>query len=198
MKRFFDIAFSLTGLILLSPLFIIISIIIYFDSGYPIFYKAIRVGLNKGEFKFIKFRTMIPNSDKSYITIGDNDPRITRTGSYLRKFKLDELPQLFNVLKGDMSFVGPRPDIAKYSPYYEKGYKDYYKIKPGITSYSSIYFSNEAELYKNIDDPELLYINQTIPRKIELDKKYFDNISVVHDFKIILVTVWKLIKCNEE
>jgi lipopolysaccharide/colanic/teichoic acid biosynthesis glycosyltransferase len=157
-----------------------------------------RVGLNKGEFKFIKFRTMIPDSDKSYITIGDNDPRITRTGSYLRKFKLDELPQLFNVLKGDMSFVGPRPDIAKYSSYYEKGYKDYYKIKPGITSYSSIYFSNEAELYKNIDDPELLYINQTIPRKIELDKKYFNNISVVHDFKIIIVTVWKLIKCNEE
>jgi lipopolysaccharide/colanic/teichoic acid biosynthesis glycosyltransferase len=198
LKRLFDLVLSIIGLIILSPVFLFISILIIFDSGLPILYKARRVGLNKAEFNFLKFRTMILNSDDCSITVGDNDPRITHLGFFLRKYKLDELPQLFNVLTGSISFVGPRADVAKYTKYYEMIYKDYYKIKPGITSYSSIYFSNESELYVKTDDPEYVYITQTIPKKVELDKKYFNDKSLLKDFKILEETICKLIRGNEK
>lgn len=194
MKRSFDLFFAILGIIILSPVFVIIGILIKLDSMGPIFYKGKRIGQFEKEFIFYKFRTMRPNSDKSAITVGDKDPRITRVGYYLRKTKLDELPQLINVLTGELSFVGPRPDVIKYKEYYKNEFEEYYNHKPGITSYSSIYFSNESELYKNVENPEKIYIEKTIPQKVELDIKYFTNSSAIKDLGIIFLTFVKIFK----
>lgn len=193
-KRLFDIFFSTIGIILLLPVIIIIAIFIKLDSKGPVFYKSKRIGLNEKEFMFFKFRTMRPNSDSSSITVGDRDDRITKIGYFLRKNKLDEIPQLINVFLGDISFVGPRPDVEKYKEIYRKHYPNYYKFKPGITSYSSIFFRNESELYTDVDNPELMYINDTIPKKVELDMKYFNSISLFTDISIILKTLKKVVK----
>jgi lipopolysaccharide/colanic/teichoic acid biosynthesis glycosyltransferase len=195
-KRIFDLFFALLGIIFLSPLLILVSIFILLDSGWPILYIAKRIGQNEREFKMLKFRTMKPKSDKLSITVGNKDPRVTRIGYILRFLKLDELPQMINIIKGEMSFVGPRPDIAYYKEYYKKYCPNYYELKPGITSYSSIYFSNESQLYVNVEDPEKVYINETIPKKVELDKKYFFNKSIITDLKIILQTLKQVLKVN--
>lgn len=195
-KRIFDIVLSLFGLIILSPILIIISILILIDSGYPIFYLAKRIGQNETEFTIIKFRTMRRSSDDFAITISDKDPRVTSLGYLLRKFKIDEFPQLINVLIGNMSFVGPRPDVKEYKNYYKELFPKYFQLKPGITGYSSIYFSNESQLYVNVEDPEKVYINETIPKKVELDKKYFFNKSIITDLKIILQTLKQVLKVN--
>lgn len=193
LKRLFDIVFSFIGLFVFSPLFIIIALLIKLDSKGPILYKANRVGKKEKLFTFLKFRTMKPNSDKSAITVGDNDNRITRVGIFLRKSKLDELPQLLNVLKGDISFVGPRPDVGKYINDYKKHFIYYYEMKPGITSYSSIFFTDESQLYVNVANPEKKYIEYTIPKKVELDKTYYENTSVLTDIKIIIKTITHII-----
>lgn len=193
-KRLFDFTFSLFGIILFIPVFFIVGILIKLDSKGPIIYKAKRIGLHEKEFIFYKFRTMRPNSDNYSITIGDKDDRITNFGYFLRKTKLDEIPQLINVLIGDLSFVGPRPDLYKYKEFYKKYFSDYFKFKPGITSYSSIFFRNESELYIDEDDPELVYINKTIPKKVELDKKYFSSISLSKDINLILKTLKKVLE----
>lgn len=195
-KRIFDICFSTIGIIILSPLFIFICILIKIFSPGPVFYLSPRVGLNENNFNLVKFRTMYLNSDKSSITIGNDDPRITGIGKILRLTKLDEIPQLLNVLFGQMSFVGPRPDTPKYKEYYKRGYKYYYLYKPGITCYSSIYFSNESELYLNDENPEKTYIGKTIPKKVKLDKKYFLNNSILIDIKIIFHTLFKIFLIN--
>jgi lipopolysaccharide/colanic/teichoic acid biosynthesis glycosyltransferase len=130
------------------------------------------------------------------ITVGNRDPRVTNVGYYLRKYKLDELPQLFNVLKGDMSIVGPRPDVPYFDEYYIKHLPEYYRMKPGITSYSSIYFSDEDELYKNSEDPINDYICNTIPKKVELDKKYYKESGVITDLSIIFKTLKKFFKAD--
>jgi len=134
------------------------------------------------------------DSDSVSITVGDRDPRVTEVGLIIRKLKIDELPQLWNVLLGEMSFVGPRPDTPKYVEYYKKEFRDYYKFKPGITSPSSIYFADESELYVGKDDPEKIYIEETIPKKVELDMKYFENVSVINDFKYIFITLFRIVK----
>lgn len=187
-KRIFDVVLSFFGLVILSPVLIIISILVIVDSGHPIFYIAKRVGQFESEFTIIKFRTMKRNSDDFAITVSDKDPRITRLGYILRKLKIDEFPQLFNVLIGNMSFVGPRPDVKEYKKYYKKLFPNYFQLKPGITSYSSIYFANESKLYENVDDPEKVYINKTIPKKVELDKKYYYKRSLIADLEIIFKT----------
>ena len=149
MKRFFDILCALFGLIILSPILLIIAILIKLESKGPVFYRQIRVGKNNIDFRIFKFRTMYVGSDKKgLLTLGDRDTRVTKVGYYLRKYKLDELPQLINVLIGDMSFVGPRPEVRKYVNLYSEDDLRIFNIRPGITDYASIEFRDEAELFK--------------------------------------------------
>ena len=194
LKRIFDIVSSLFGLILLSPFMIIIAILIKLDSKGPIFFKQIRVTKNGREFKIFKYRTMRVGSDKfSQITVG-KDSRITKVGDFLRKYKLDEIPQLINVLIGDMSLVGPRPEVPKYVALYTEEQREILKVRAGITDYASIEFSNENDILANEADPEKAYIEKIMPRKIELNKKYLSEISVMTDIKIILLTIKKILK----
>ena len=194
LKRIFDIISSLFGLILLSPFMIIIAILIKFDSKGPIFFKQVRVTKNGREFKIFKYRTMKIGSDKySQITVG-KDSRITKVGDFLRKYKLDEIPQLINVLIGDMSLVGPRPEVPKYVALYTEEQREILKVRAGITDYASIEFSNENDILANETDPEKAYIEKIMPRKIELNKKYLSEISVMTDIKIILLTIKKILK----
>ena len=194
LKRIFDITSSLFGLILLSPFMIIIAILIKFDSKGPIFFKQVRVTKNGREFKIFKYRTMRVGSDKySQITVG-KDSRITKVGDFLRKYKLDEIPQLINVLIGDMSLVGPRPEVPKYVALYTEEQREILKVRAGITDYASIEFSNENDILANEADPEKAYIEKIMPRKIELNKKYLSEISVMTDIKIILLTIKKILK----
>ena len=194
MKRIFDIISSLFGLILLSPFMIIIAILIKLDSKGPIFFKQVRVTKNGREFKIFKYRTMRVGSDKfSQITVG-KDSRITKVGDFLRKYKLDEIPQLINVLIGDMSLVGPRPEVPKYVALYTEEQREILKVRAGITDYASIEFSNENDILANETDPEKAYIEKIMPRKIELNKKYLSEISVMTDIKIILLTIKKILK----
>ena len=194
LKRIFDIISSLFGLILLSPFIIIIAILIKLDSKGPIFFKQVRVTKNGREFKIFKYRTMKIGSDKySQITVG-KDSRITKIGDFLRKYKLDEIPQLINVLIGDMSLVGPRPEVPKYVALYTEKQREILKVRAGITDYASIEFSNENDILANETDPEKAYIEKIMPRKIELNKKYLSEISVMTDIKIILLTIKKILK----
>lgn len=189
-KRIFDIIFSLTGLILLSPVLIVISILIKFDSKGQVLYKQTRVGRNNKDFKLLKFRTMNPDSDKKgLLTVGGRDPRITKTGYYLRKYKLDELPQLINVLYGEMSFVGPRPEVRKYVELYTEDQKSVLNVSPGITDVASIKYKNENELLEKAEDPEKYYIEKIMPDKIKLNLEYINERSFFKDFKVIMKTL---------
>jgi lipopolysaccharide/colanic/teichoic acid biosynthesis glycosyltransferase len=194
MKRVFDIFLAFIGLVILSPLFIIIALLIVIDSGNPVFYLSERLGRKEKVFTIIKFRTMQKKSDHSAITIGSKDPRITNIGYYLRKLKMDELPQLINVFIGNMSIVGPRPDVPKYKKYYKKYFADYYKMKPGITCYSSLYFKNESDLYVGRDNPEQIYIEETIPQKVALDYQYYRKMNIFTDLNIIIKTIISFFK----
>ena len=188
-KRLFDIVFSSVGLILLSPILIIITILIVIDSKGPVFFKQTRVGQFNRDFKIFKFRTMYVDSDKmGLLTVGDKDPRVTKMGYFLRKYKFDEFPQLINVLAGNMSFVGPRPEVRKYVDYYSKEDLKILNAKPGITDLASIEYRNEAELIKKSSNPEKVYIEEIMPAKIKLNKVYLSNYSVLTDIKIILKT----------
>jgi lipopolysaccharide/colanic/teichoic acid biosynthesis glycosyltransferase len=192
-KRFFDILLSFLLLIFLLPLFFIIVIIIVVDSkGGPLFLQQ-RVGKNEGDFNIIKFRTMHHGSEgKGLLTIGEEDPRITRIGKWLRKYKLDELPQLFNILKGEMSFVGPRPEVRKYVNLYTNHQKQVLTVKPGLTDYASLQYINENELLARYTDPEKAYIEMVMPAKIALNLKYIKDQSLFTDFKIIGYTIKKI------
>lgn len=173
---------------------IIIAILIKLDSKGPIFFKQVRVTKNGREFKIFKYRTMKVGSDKySQITVG-KDSRITKVGDFLRKYKLDEIPQLINVLIGDISLVGPRPEVPKYVALYTEEQREILKVRAGITDYASIEFSNENDILANETDPEKAYIEKIMPRKIELNKKYLSEISVMTDIKIILLTIKKILK----
>ena len=194
LKRIFDITLSLFGLIILLPFMLIIAILIKIDSKGPVFFKQIRVTKNGKEFKIFKYRTMRVGSDKySQITVG-KDGRITKIGSFLRKYKLDEIPQLINVLIGDMSLVGPRPEVPKYVALYTDEQKEILKVRAGITDYASIEFSDENDLLASEEDPEKAYIEKIMPKKIELNKKYLSKISILTDIKIILLTIKKILK----
>jgi len=189
-KRIFDIVFSISGLILLSPVLIVIAILIRFDSKGPVLYKQTRVGRNNKDFKLLKFRTMNSDSDsKGLLTVGGRDPRITKTGYYLRKFKLDEFPQLINVLYGEMSFVGPRPEVRKYVDLYTEDQKKVLDVSPGITDVASIKYKNENDLLEKAEDPEKYYIEKIMPDKIKLNLEYINERSFFKDFKVILRTL---------
>lgn len=190
MIRFFDVLFSLIGLIVLLPLFIIIGIAIKIDSQGPILFQQQRVGKNSKRFTLLKFRSMYINSDKKgLITIGNNDNRVTRVGRFIRKYKLDELPQLINVLNGTMSFVGPRPEVNKYVALYNDYQRRVLSVKPGITDFASIYFRNENEILEGKSNPEEYYIKFLIPQKIRLNLLYINNYNVKTYFYIIYKTI---------
>ena len=176
-KRIFDIVASLCGLIILSPMLIIVAICIKLDSKGPVFFKQKRVGKNKRIFEIYKFRTMVTDAEKlgKQITVG-NDSRITRVGKFIRKCKLDEFPQLINVLKGEMSLVGPRPEVPRYVELYDEYEEQILLVQPGITDYASIEFRNENEILGNSSNPEETYIEEIMPTKIELNMKYIRNI----------------------
>lgn len=194
-KRIFDIVMSLIGLIILGIPMIIIGIIIKLSSEGPVFYKQVRVGKSNKDFKILKFRTMIVDADKKgmQITVG-KDPRITVIGHFLRKTKIDELPQLINVLKGEMSFVGPRPEVRKYVEMYDDYQKNVLKIKPGITDLASIEYRDESTLLGQSANPEKTYIEEIMPTKLKLNLKYMQEFSFFYDIKLILKTLVKIVE----
>ena len=193
-KRAFDLLVATILLIFLAPLFLLFIIIIRVGSNGPAFYLQTRVGLHGKDFKIFKFRTMFTGSDKKgLLTVGGKDQRITPAGVFLRKYKLDELPQLINVFIGDMSLVGPRPEVRKYVDLYKDEQLRVLDVKPGITDYASIEYSNENELLAGADDPEKEYINTIMPAKLKLNLKYIAEKSLITDLKIILRTLAKII-----
>lgn len=192
-KRGFDIVMALLGIFLLLLPFLILAMLIVLDSKGGVLYRQTRVGRNKVDFELLKFRTMFSNSDKAgLLTVGDHDKRITRLGYWLRKYKVDELPQLINVLKGDMSFVGPRPEVSKYVALYDAQQVLVLSVKPGITDWASIAFSEENELLAKSDDPETFYINEIIPSKIIQNLKYIHKHDLWVDLTIIFLTLKKI------
>ena len=191
MKRFFDISVSFIGLFMLLPLFTAVAIWIILDSKGGVFYRQTRVGKNGKDFGIVKFRTMYKRTGKdSLLTIGCNDCRITRAGRYLRKHKLDELPQLINVLAGDMSLVGPRPEVRKYVDLYNDEQKKVLAVRPGITDYASIKYRNEGEMLVVQPNPEQYYIEQIMPDKLHINLHCMQNRSLIKDIKIICKTIF--------
>lgn len=194
-KRIFDIIASGIGLMLLSPILILIAIGISLGSKGGIFYRQERIGLGGIPFRIYKFRTMFIDADKKgLLTVGDRDPRVTPIGYYLRKSKLDELPQLINVFVGDMSLVGPRPEVKRYVDLYNESDKKILNVRPGITDYASIHYRNETEFLKQAADPEKEYIHTIMPAKIALNKKYIEEKSLFTDIKIIFSTFKSIIQ----
>lgn len=195
MKRLFDIVASGLGLLVLSPLFLIIAIWIKLDSKGPVFYRQVRVGWHNKDFRIFKFRSMRVGSDKgSLVTIGGRDPRVTRSGYWIRKFKLDELPQLINVFIGDMSLVGPRPEVRHYVDYWTPEQMHVLDVRPGITDPASIKFRNENELMEKAEDPEKYYIEVIMQEKLKLYLEYVNNHSFWGDIGLIFKTFWTIIK----
>ena len=195
MIRFCDIVFSVFGLLLLSPLFAIVALWIVIDNAGPVFYRQQRVGRDNKDFYLLKFRSMRTNADKeSLITIGDRDPRVTRAGYYLRKYKLDELPQLWNVLIGDMSLVGPRPEVRKYVDLYTDEQRQVLSVRPGITDYASIEYIDESRLLAQSENPDKTYIETIMPAKIALNMRYINHQTIGEYFKILFMTITKIIR----
>jgi lipopolysaccharide/colanic/teichoic acid biosynthesis glycosyltransferase len=194
MTRLLDFLFSFLGLILLFPFLFFIGIIIKLTSRGPVFYKQSRVGLNGVDFNVFKFRTMRINSDNfGLITVGDHDPRITTVGFFLRKYKLDELPQLLNVIIGEMSLVGPRPEVRKYVEQYTTEQKKVLSIRPGITDWASINYKDENIILGESSDPEKDYIFKIMPDKLNYNFIYINNYSSLEYFKIIFTTIWRIL-----
>ncbi len=178
MKRIFDVVASGCGLLVLSPVFLILAIWIKLDSKGPVFYRQVRVGRNNKDFKLFKFRSMRVGADKKgLITVGGDDPRVTRSGYYIRKYKLDEFPQLINVFIGDMSLVGPRPEVRKYVDMYTSEQMHVLDVRPGITSLASIRYRNENDILAAAEDPDKCYIEKVMPDKLAIDLEYVANHS---------------------
>lgn len=195
LKRVFDIVFSLAGLIILLPFLIVIALWVGLSSKGGVFYLQQRVGKGNADFKLFKFRTMYTDSDKKgLLTVGDRDSRITSAGYFLRKYKLDELPQLLNVLFGSMSMVGPRPEVRKYVDMYTDEQKQVLNVKPGITDYASLQYFNENQLLAKSLNPEQTYISEVMPVKLKLNQKYIKDASLITDIKVILGTVARIFK----
>lgn len=195
MIRFFDVVFSFFGILLLSPIFIIIYVLIVAESKGGGIYMQSRVGIFGKDFNLYKFRSMAKGSDKNgLITIGGNDSRITKVGFFVRKYKLDELPQLFNVLIGDMSLVGPRPEVRKYVELYDVAQLEVLSIRPGVTDYASIEYVNENEILGSVSDPDKVYVEVIMPAKILLNLKFIKNRSLKEYFKIIFLTFFKIVR----
>lgn len=191
MKRLFDITASFFGIIILSPLLIFIGLWVGLSSKGGVFYTQTRVGKNNKDFKLYKFRSMRVNSDKQgLLTVGSKDSRITKAGYFIRKYKIDELPQLFNVLKGDMSFVGPRPEVRRYVDLYSKEQMQVLKVAPGITDPASIKYRNENDLLSSANNPEEYYIQYIMPDKLKINIDYINTQTFIKDIKIIFQTIF--------
>lgn len=194
LKRLFDILFSLTILLIFLPVGIIISICILVESRGGIFYRQTRVGRYGKDFRIFKFRTMKPNADQlGKLTVGMRDPRITRVGFFIRKYKLDEFPQFLNVIYGEMSIVGPRPEVREYVDLYSTEQQKILSVKPGITDYASIEYFDENKILGNAVDPKETYIHEIMPAKLALNQKYIQNPTISHDLKIIWLTFRKVV-----
>ncbi len=195
MKRLFDIVASGLALIVLSPLFLIIAIWIKLDSKGPVFYRQVRVGWKNKDFRIFKFRSMRVGADKgSHVTIGGHDPRVTKSGYFIRKFKFDELPQLINVFLGDMSLVGPRPEVRHYVDYWTPEQMHVLDVRPGITDPASIKFRNENELMEKAENPEKYYIEVIMQEKIRLYLEYVKKHGFWYDLGLIFKTFWVIVK----
>lgn len=198
MKRLFDIILSLIVIILLFPIFIVIGIIVGTTSPGGVFFRGIRIGKNGKPFKIFKFRSMVKNAEgNGKWNVGDNDARITPIGHFLRNTKIDELPQLFNVLKGDMTFVGPRPELKFYVDMYNDNEKKLLDLKPGITDWASITNFDQFEKFTKAMDPDELYLKYIRPLKLELQKYYRSNCSFSNDLRIMLWTFYKVVSRNK-
>lgn len=194
MKRLFDIVSSGLGLLILSPLFLVLAVWIKCDSPGPVFYRQVRVGRNNKDFKLYKFRSMQVGADKKgLITVGGHDSRVTRSGYFIRKYKLDEFPQLINVFIGDMSIVGPRPEVRKYVDLYTPEQMHVLDVRPGITSLASIRYRNENELLEEVDDPDKYYREVIMQDKLKIDLEYVQKASFCFDLKLIFKTFWEII-----
>lgn len=194
MKRLFDIIASCCGLLFLSPLFLVLAIWIKLDSKGPVFYKQSRVGQYNKDFMLYKFRSMRVGSDKKgLITVGNRDPRITRSGYFIRKYKLDEFPQLINVFIGNMSLVGPRPEVRKYVDLYTEEQMHVLDVKPGITDLASIRYRNENEILENAENPDEYYINVVMQDKLKINLEYVSNHSLWYDITLIFKTFWAIV-----
>lgn len=194
MKRLFDVFASGLGLFFLSPLFLVLAIWIKLDSPGPVFYRQVRVGRGNKDFRIYKFRSMRVGADKQgLITVGGRDPRITRSGYFIRKYKLDEFPQLINVFVGDMSLVGPRPEVRKYVDMYTPDQLHVLDVRPGVTSLASIRYRNENELLDKAENPDKFYIDVIMQDKLAIDLEYVQNASFWYDVKLIFKTFWEII-----
>lgn len=195
MKRLFDIIASGLGLVCLSPLFAVLAVWIKCDSKGPVFYRQVRVGRNNRDFRIYKFRSMRPDSDKlGLITVGGRDPRVTRSGYYIRKYKLDEFPQLINVFIGDMSLVGPRPEVRKYVDMYTPEQMRVLSVRPGITSLASLHYRNENELLAQAEDPDRCYVEKVMPDKLAIDLEYVPKANLLTDIRLIFATIASIVK----
>jgi lipopolysaccharide/colanic/teichoic acid biosynthesis glycosyltransferase len=198
MKRALDLIASTIGIAVLSPIFIFLFFIILILDGWPVFYLQERVGKHSNSFRLLKFRTMKPQSDKKgLLTVGSKDSRITSTGRILRKYKLDELPQLWNVFIGEMSLVGPRPEVKKYVELYNSDQKRVLSVKPGITDRASLLFFNENELLSKSTDPEKHYIEYIMPEKLRINLDYIESNSFIGDLKVIVDTILRIFKTDK-
>lgn len=193
-KRIFDLCLSVIGLIALSPVFLVVAAVLKADSRGPLLYRQVRVGRYAKDFVLIKFRTMYTGADTAgLLTIGGHDARITRVGAWLRKYKLDELPQLFNVLKGEMSLVGPRPEVPRYVALYTAAQRQVLLVKPGITDWASVYYLEESDLLAGAEDPERFYIRTIMPSKINWNLLYIRQHNLWTDSQIILYTLKRIL-----
>jgi len=194
MKRFFDFVFSFFAIVLLLPFYLVIALLIVLDSKGGVFYKQTRVGKGNSDFGLFKFRTMRKDAHKQgLLTVGGRDARITKVGYFLRKYKLDELPQFINIFFGDMSFVGPRPEVRKYVDMYNTQQLHVLDVKPGLTDYASIEYMDENDLLAQSDDPEKTYIEEIMPAKLEHNMRYIQDQGMITDLKIIFRTLSKII-----
>lgn len=195
MKRIFDIVASGFGLLVMSPVFLILAIWIKLDSKGPVFYRQVRVGRKNRDFRIFKFRSMRVGADKmGLITVGGHDPRVTRSGYFIRKYKLDEFPQLINVFIGDMSLVEPRPEVRKYVDLYTSEQMQVLDVRPGVTSLASIRYRNENELLEKVEDSDQYYINVVMQDKLAIDLEYIRNVSFGYDIRLVFQTFWEIIR----
>lgn len=194
-KRIFDLLLSIPSLVILSPVFFFAAVLIKFETPGPVSFTQERLGREGRPFKLYKFRTMVKDASKIGPPITPaNDPRITRVGKLLRKFKVDEMLQIFNVVKGDMSVIGPRPELKKYIDIFKDDYMEILKIKPGMTDYALIAFRNEEEVLSKFDNIEEGYMKEVLPAKIGLYRKYMNEISLATDIKIFFTTIWEILR----